>query len=147
MATYHIELTEEQMRQLAEMSAMSLTILGQAMPDASDKRVDDWQRLCVHLLDSARQIPSLRRDMELKPDCPYWFFKRSYINDAFYADVIDEYRDTTFWAELVSRISEQTLQESLGPQRADALSDEDRTAMTSSLEQALWQEEIGRAHV
>lgn len=128
------------MLDMAEMSAMVLSILGQPMPDLSPSRVEAWQKLCVSLLKSARGVPAIGREMELNPDCGYWFFKRPYIDKAFYSDVLDEFRDSTFWAELVSRVAEQSLEENLGPDGVSSLSEEERDARTSSLEQALWNE-------
>ncbi len=140
MAKQGLELTEAQMRHLAEMSAMVLSMLGQVQPELKDARSEAWQRLCVEILSAARRMPSIAKDMELNPDCGYWFFKRPYIDRAFYSDVLDEYRDSTFWSELVARVAEQSLIENLGQERADALSDENRIARLSSLEKALWNE-------
>ncbi len=140
MGRTEIEFTEAEMRHLAEMSAMVLSMLGQAMPDMKDPRADAWQKLCIGLLRAARGIPSIGRDMELNPDCGYWFFKRPYIDEAFYSDVLDEYRDSTFWTELVSRMAEQTLAENLGGDYVQRMSEEERNAHVSSLEKALWHE-------
>lgn len=69
-----LELTEQEMRHLAEVCAMSLTMLGQAMSESRDARTDAWHRLLVDLLKAAHTVPSIARDMELNPDCGYWFF-------------------------------------------------------------------------
>ncbi len=140
MGRTEIEFTESEMRHLAEISAMVLSMLGQAMPDMKDARADAWQKLCIGLLRAARGVPSIGRDMELNPDCGYWFFKRPYIDAAFYSDVLDEYRDTTFWAELVSRMAEQVLVESLGPEYVQQMTEEERNSRVSGLEKALWHE-------
>ncbi len=140
MAKQGLELTETQMRHMAEMSAMVLSMLAQVQPELKDARCEAWQKLCVHLLSAARRVPSIARDMELNPDCGYWFFKRPYIDSAFYSDVLDEYRDSTFWSELVARVAEQSLVENLGQERADSLGEEERIARLSSLEKALWNE-------
>lgn len=128
------------MRHLAEVCAMALTVLGQSMPETRDSRADAWQRLLVNLLKAARTVPSIARDMELNPDCGYWFFKRPYIDDAFYSDVLDEYRESAFWEELVARMSSQSLLENLGEEEYDSLPSEERSARVSSLEKALWNE-------
>lgn len=140
MAKLDVELTEQEMLHLSEMAAMVLSMLGQVMPDLHDTRAEAWQRLCIALLKAARGVPSIGRHMELNPDCGYWFFKRPYIDNAFYSDVLDEYRDATFWSELVSRMAEQSLEESLGPEQAEQMGDEERAARVSSMEKALWNE-------
>lgn len=140
MSKISIELSQAEMKHMAEMSAMVLTMLGQAMPHTKDKRVAAWHRLCVRLLGEARKVPSLAGNMEMNPDGGYWFFKRPYIDEAFYSDVLDEYRDSTFWAELVGRVADQCLLESIGEEAMDRLSEEERNAKVSSLEKSLWNE-------
>lgn len=140
MAKVQIELTEQEMRQLAELCAMGLTMLGQAMPDSRDPRVEAWHRLMVELLKAGKTVPSLARDMEFNPDCGYWFFKRPYIDKAFYSDVTDEYRDAVFWEELVARMATQSLSDNLGGEEADALSPEERSRRTAAMEKTLWNE-------
>lgn len=128
------------MRHLAEVCAMSLTVLGQAMPETRDARADAWQRLLVELLKAARSVPSIARDMELNPDCGYWFFKRPYVDEAFYSDVVDEYRESVFWEELVTRMAAQSLLENLGAEEYESLSAEARAERVAGMEKALWYE-------
>ncbi len=135
-----LELTEKEMRHLAEVCAMSLTVLGQAMPETRDARADAWQRLLVELLKAARSVPSIARDMELNPDCGYWFFKRPYVDEAFYSDVVDEYRESVFWEELVTRMAAQSLLENLGAEEYESLSAEARAERVAGMEKALWYE-------
>ncbi|MBQ4595101.1 MAG: hypothetical protein IJA81_10750 [Akkermansia sp.] len=140
MGIRDLELTESDMRHLAEMSAMVLSMFGQMQADMDDPQVQAWHKLCVNILKAAHHVPSIARHMELNPDCGYWFFKRPYVDEAFYSDMLEDYRDSTFWAELVNRMAEQSLVENLGDEHASLLSDEERAARVSSLEKALWQE-------
>lgn len=140
MGKVQIELSEQEMRDLAEVCAMGLTMLGQAMPEARNPRADAWMRLLVNLLKAARTVPALARDMEMSPDCGYWFFKRPYVDKAFYSDVLDEYRDSTFWEELVTRMSTRSLVDSVGEERVSLMSEEERAAAVSGMEKALWDE-------
>ena len=140
MSKIDVELSETEMHHLAEMCAMVLSVLGMAMPELKDPRAEAWQRLCVALLKAARGVPSIGRHMELNPDCGYWFFKRSYVDHAFYSDVLEEFRDAAFWADLVNRCAEQSLVENFGDEAASLMSDEERAARISSLEKALWHE-------
>lgn len=140
MGKVQLELTEEEMRHLAEVCAMGLTVLGQAMPDARDSRADAWHKLMVGLIKAAKTVPAIARDMEFNPDCGYWFFKRPYVDSAFYSDVLDEYRDATFWEELVGRMATQALADTLGPEEAENMPPEERAKRTSAMEKALWDE-------
>lgn len=140
MAKVQLEFSEQEMRQLAELCAMGLTMLGQAMPESRDPRVEAWHRMMVAVIKAAKTVPAIARDMEFNPDCGYWFFKRPYIDEAFYSDVTDEYRDAVFWEELVARMATQSLTESLNAEEVENMSPEERTRRTSAIEKALWNE-------
>lgn len=140
MSKVTLELSEEEMRNLAEICAMSLTVLGQAMPDGRNPQADAWQKLLIELVKAGRTVPSIARDMELNPDCGYWFFKRPYVENAFYSDVLDEYRDSTFWEELVARLSGRALVEYYGEDAVESMSPDERASHTSAMEKTLWSE-------
>lgn len=140
MGKVTLELTEPEMRELAEVSAMVLTMLGQAMPDGRNPRADAWQKLLVQLVKAGRTLPGIARDMEFNPDCGYWFFKRPYVENAFYSDVLDEYRDSSFWEELVARLSNRSLVEYYGMEAVENMSPEERASHVAAMEKTLWEE-------
>lgn len=140
MGKVTLELSESEMRSLAEVCAMALTVLGQAMPEGREPKADQWHSLLVEIIKAGRVVPSLARDLEFNPDCGYWFFRRGYVDSAFYSDVLDEYRDATFWEELVSRLAGRALCENLGEPAMEALSPEERSSRVAALEKALWNE-------
>ena len=140
MGKVTLELSEQEMRDLAEVCAMSLTVLGQAMPDGRNPRADAWQKLLVALVKAGRTVPSIARDIELNPDCGYWFFKRPYIDNAFFSDVLDEYRDATFWEELVARLANRSLAEYYGQEAVENMSPEERASHSAAMEKSLWNE-------
>lgn len=140
MGKVTLELTEAEMRNLAEVCAMGLTVLGQAMPDGRNPKADAWHKLLVEIVKAGRTVPSIARDMELNPDCGYWFFKRPYIENAFYSDVIDEYRDSVFWEELVARLTVRSLVEFYGQEAVDAMPPETRASHVAAMEKTLWNE-------
>lgn len=140
MSKVTLELTEGEMRDLAEMSAVVLALLGQVMQDMPAARSNAWQRLCVELLKAARGIPSIASDMEMNPECGYWYFRRPYVEEAYFSDLLDEYRDSVFWEELVLRVAQQSLEETMGREAVEVMSDDERRRRSSSMEKALWNE-------
>lgn len=140
MSKVTLELTEGEMRDLAEMSAVVLAMLGQVMQDMPAARSNAWQRLCVELLKAARGVPSIASDMEMNPECGYWYFRRPYVEEAYFSDLLDEFRDSVFWEELVLRTAQQSLEETLGREAVEAMSEDERRRRTSSMEKALWNE-------
>ncbi|HIX19187.1 MAG TPA: hypothetical protein H9862_01125 [Candidatus Akkermansia intestinigallinarum] len=140
MSKVTLELTEGEMRDLAEMSAVVLALLGQVMQDMPAARSNAWQRLCVELLKAARGIPSIASDMEMNPECGYWYFRRPYVEEAYFSDLLDEYRDSVFWEELVLRVAQQSLEETMGREAVEVMSEDERRRRSSSMEKALWNE-------
>lgn len=134
------QFNDSEMRDLAEMSALVLEMLATAVPDGGDKQAERWKKLCVKMLDSAHSIPSIGEDMEMNPEGGYWYFKRPYLETAFFEDCIDEYRDSVFWSELVTRMAEQSLMEAIGEDAVNSLSDDERAERCSAMEKALWNE-------
>lgn len=128
------------MRHLAEMMAYLLSQLSMVKNDLNDARADAWQRLAASILKTAHGVPSIGRDMEVHPELNHSFFTPAYIDRAFFATVLDEVRDALFWAELVGHMAEHTLEHALPPEEVEKMSDEERAARTSSLENALWRE-------
>lgn len=140
MATDSFQLNEKELRALAEMCAMSLDLLFAATPEGREKDARLWRDLCARVLEAAHAVPSIAADMERYPDGDTWIFKRPYRENGFFEEVIDEYRDSCFWGELVMRMAERALAESIGEEAMERLSDEERRARTSAMEKALWQE-------
>lgn len=140
MAMDSFQLNEKELRSLAEMCAMSLDLLFAATPEGREKDARLWRDLCVRVLDAAHTVPAIAADMERYPDYGTWIFKRSYRENDFFEELIDEYRDSTFWGELVSRMAERALAESIGQEALEQLSDEERRSRTAAMEKALWRE-------
>lgn len=140
MGKVSLELSDNEVQNLAEMSAMVLSMLGQISEGLPKQKVEEWHGLCVELLRAAHCVPSIAREMEMSPDCGYWFFRRAYVDEAFYSDVLDEYRDSVFWEELVARASQQVLEEMCGREAVEMMSESERQAKCSSFEKALWNE-------
>lgn len=132
-----IELTKEELRRLTEMAAFTLTALGMDKNEVDVRKINEWKKLGVKLMDIARKDPDLSKDMELQHDLGYWFFKPKYVEKAFYSDLLDEMRDTIFWEELVYRMAEHTLMLTLPESEAEKLSDEERHSRIAALEHAL----------
>lgn len=135
-----LELSEEELRKVAEMAAMTLALLGMDKNKADEAAISEWQRLAVRLLNIAHNTPALAQDMEMSPELRHWQFKQDYVDQAFFTALLDEARDTIFWEELMIRMAEQTLNRTLPPAEQESLSDEERRSRVSSLENAIWKE-------
>lgn len=135
-----LQLTENQMRRLAEMIALSLSALGIVRTEVSEDEANAWQQMGDMIMNAAHQLPSIAEDMAVNPDLRHWFFNDRYAERSFYTHVLDEFRDAIFWSELVGRMADHTIESVLPPDELESLSDEERQIRLESLEAALWQE-------
>lgn len=135
-----LELTEEEMHNLAEMAAFALTMQGLAKPEKPHSEEAQWRKLSSLIMNSAHAVPSIGKHMEMHPELRHWFFKHDYAEKAYYTALTDDVRDSFFWSELVQRMADHTLAHTMSPEEFDRLSEEERNIRVSSLEHALWTE-------
>lgn len=140
MKKIRLELTEEELHHLAEMTAFALSLMGIAKQHLKNPAVDEWQKLGAKLLQEAHSVPAIGKDMEHHPELGHWFFTASYVDRAFYSELLDEVRDALFWSELVTNMATNTLERLTPPQELESLSDDERLARLAALESALWKE-------
>lgn len=141
MKKISLELTENELQSLAEMAAFALTLQGIVKTEEhTAKSPLSWQRIAGAILDKAHTLPRLSGDMVMHPELRHWFFTHEYADKAYYMQLIDDLRDSIFWVELVQRMAEQTLLQSLSAEEYDGLSETERNTRISSLEEALWAE-------
>lgn len=140
MSKLSLSLDHEEMKDLAEMSALVLSMLAVSVPDGGALQAQRWRLLVAKVFENAHKVPELAEHIELNPDCNAWYFKRKYIEEAFYEDCLDEYRDTIFWTELVSRLTERDVTDQLGGEIAEQLPEEAKTQITETLEKSYWHE-------
>ena len=67
-------------------------------------------------------------------------FTREYEESAFFQDCLDEYRDNSFWADLVTRMADKAISEHLGPEYFENMPEDERRRTAEALEKSLWQE-------
>ena len=135
-----INLTREQLRDVAEMAALSLTLVEVCRDELNPARVAGWESVCKLIMEYASNIPALKKRMEVNSDMGHWFFRESFARDAFYAQVLDAARDALFWSDLVTRMADNALSESMSDEEFQTLDDEEKARRTSALEEALKEE-------
>lgn len=128
-----MDMTVQEMRHLAEICAMTLSTIEPLKAELQhDMRYQEWQQLCISILEAARQIPEIAPDMAYNQNCGYWFFTPNTIQLSFYAQVINKSQDSIFWSEFVTRLADEVF----GTHSSTAAEQQQR----AMYEHALWDE-------
>lgn len=135
-----IELTEDELRDVLEMTAFAQTLSELVKNDHLAIGADKWQRTSAELFDQARKAPALSRHISFHSELLQYFFKKKYAERAHYSVFLEELREGMFWTELVQRMADHTLAHALPVEEYESLSDEERGLRVASLERALWEE-------
>ena len=140
MKNKRMEYSEHEMQVLAEMAGFCLMGLSMVKNEVEDVHANAWELLGRRIFEKANEVPKLAKLMTMHPDLRFPFFNEKYADTCFFSSVMDELRETFFWDELVTRLADQSLLRSLGVDKYDELSDDERQMRTHALEQAIWNE-------
>lgn len=135
-----IEFSEQELQTLAEMVAFCLAGLSLVKNEVEDVHANAWLLTGQKILEKAYEVPHLAKLMEVHTNPNFPFFKDEYADNCFFSSVLDELREVFFWDELVARFADQCLLRSIGVDKYEELSDDERQKRTSAMEAALWNE-------
>lgn len=128
------------MKQLAEMCSVIMVLLNLDQNEQDEADVAAWRKLATRLLDTVRKLPTVGADMEYNPELRHWYFTPDYVEDSFFANLLDNMRERIFWEELVVRMSENALTRILPKKQLMKMTMEEYHASTAAVEQAIWDE-------
>ena len=102
-----------------------------------------WRRggnLVSRLMKELSVTSKLKGRIAYADDLGGYAFTREYEESAFFQDCLDEYRDNSFWADLVTRMADKAISEHLGPEYFENMPEDERRRTAEALEKSLWQE-------
>lgn len=142
MSSVPIRFSPSELKQLAEMLSLSVSVASEGKEDlsASSSRIDEWHALHQKVMEVAYLDPALRKGIEYPDDDGTYSFTPAYEEKSFFLECLDDFRDNMFWGELVSRMADKALIEHLGQDAFDSMNEEQCRKMSEPLEQALWDE-------
>ncbi|MEG0837259.1 MAG: hypothetical protein RR250_01530 [Akkermansia sp.] len=134
--------SRDEIKMLAEMTTLALAIAVDGHEDDANitKSLTDWENLQQKIMTQAYKDPSLKKSIEQLSDPIGYAFTQKYVDDAFYAENLVEFRESMFWSELVSRMADKAIIDHLGQEQFEAMSEEECRHMSEPVEQALWEE-------
>ncbi len=133
-----IELTKNEYRLLLDYIFMADWVVNSHHVDGRND-VDDYDMLLQKLYSVAKEmgcgelIHADRKTNEYSPT-------RLYEESTRALDLIEEYDDDTFWNDLISRLAERDVYESVEEDRRDAMSAEEYSERSEPVEEAYFKE-------
>ena len=135
-----LKLSDEEARDLAEMLSTAATVAASNQQDGAEARLAAWGNLVSRLMKELSVTPKLKGRIAYAEDLGGYAFTREYEENAFFQDCLDEYRDHSFWADLVTRMADKAISEHLGAEYFENMPEEERRRTAEALEKSLWQE-------
>ncbi len=135
-----LQLSDHQAKDLAEMLNLAAIVAGTNQNEEAEAKLTDWGMLINQILQQLSQTRSMGKNIVFAEEQGGYVLTKSYVENAFFQDCIDEYRENIFWEDLVSRMAEKAVATHLGEEAFNEMSDEEIRRTSEPLEKALWQE-------
>ena len=118
-----LKLSDEEARDLAEMLSTAATVAASNQQDGAEARLAAWGNLVSRLMKELSVTSKLKGRIAYADELGGYAFTREYEESAFFQDCLDEYRDNSFWADLVTRMADKAISEHLGPEYFENMPD------------------------
>lgn len=135
-----LKLSDDEARDVAEMLSLAAVIASANQQEGAEPRLTAWGRLLARLMEELSASPKLKGRIAYAEEVGGFAFTREYEEKAFFQDCLDEYRDSMFWGDLVTRLADKAISEHMGAEYFENMTEEERRHTGEALEKALWQE-------
>lgn len=135
----HLRFTEKELAILAEMVTLAASVASWNHKPGSDEAVNAYEAVESKVLEKAK-LAGVGEAIEWDEEKRRYQIKVDPNGQTFFQECYDEFRNESFWEELVIRIADRGLIREIGLPAWDLLSEEERRRRTIETEKALWKE-------
>lgn len=135
-----IKLTGEELMILADMAYLAMMVAEPIRDEGREREFNAWGTVCDKVLAELEKNPKFSSRVQFSPDGRNYYLTKEYLDHSFLGDCVNEYRDNVFWDDLVTRMADMSLLHFLGSQKFEAMTEEEKRAMSEPYEKALWEE-------
>lgn len=137
----HIRLTEQELATLVQMVSLAANVSSWNQKPGSTSQVAAFEDLEAKILEKASHS-GFADWLEFDEESQRLRIKPEVEADAFYNDCYEEFRNESFWEELVIRLADRDLARAIGHSAWEALSEDQRRARSKDTEKRYWDEFI-----
>lgn len=135
----HLRFTDDELETLVEMVSLAANVASWNHKPGADESVAAYERLEDKILEKAKHA-GLGDVIEFDEEKQGHQLTAEFQDRAFFADCYDEFRNESFWEELVIRMADRDLARQIGKAAWESLDEEERRAKTVELEKRYWDE-------
>ncbi|MGE9271197.1 MAG: hypothetical protein ACQKBU_10375 [Verrucomicrobiales bacterium] len=135
----HIRFTEQELAVLIEMITLAAHVASWNQKPGSDAGVSAYESLENKILEKAK-LAGFGDVIEWDQDKRRHQLKIDPEGKTFFQECYDEFRNESFWEELVIRIADRGLVREVGLSAWQAMKEEERRKRTAEVEKMLWKE-------
>lgn len=135
----HLRLTDEDLKTMLEMMSLAMWAVSFNRKESATPGIMRYDDMLQRLFKKATET-GLSKHIEWNPERQGHCFTKNYEDKAFFTECYDEFRNESFWEELVTRLIERDLMHSLGKAKYNSLSDAHRQELAEPLHKRYWDE-------
>lgn len=135
----HLRFTEQELAILAEMVTLAASVASWNHKPGSDAGVSAYEAVESKVLEKAK-LAGQGDAVEWDEEKRRYQLKIDPNEQTFFQECYDEFRNESFWEELVIRLADRGLIREIGLEAWNRLSEEERRKRTAETEKVLWKE-------
>jgi hypothetical protein len=135
----HFRLSEQELATLAEMVSLAAWVGSWNRRDEAGEAFADYEDLESKILEKAAHA-GFGDIVEFDPESQRYRLTQEYQERSFFQQCYDEFRNESFWEELVIRLADRDLIRRIGMKAWRKLDEEQRRERTRDIEQRYWDE-------
>ena len=135
----HLRLTEQELATLAEMVSLAAWVASWNQREGAEDAFTEYEALEGKILEKAAHS-GFGDIIEFDEEQQRYRFSDEQQERSFFQECYDEFRNESFWEELVIRLADRDLIRRIGLKAWRKLSEEERRERTADLEKRYWDE-------
>ena len=135
----HLRLTDQELATLAEMVSLAAWVASWNQREGADDAFTDYEDLEGKILEKAAHA-GFGDLIEFDEEQQRYRFTSEQQERSFFQECYDEFRNESFWEELVIRLADRDLIRRIGLKAWRKLTEEERRDRTADLEKRYWDE-------
>ncbi|MEM1082656.1 MAG: hypothetical protein AAGI48_00915 [Verrucomicrobiota bacterium] len=135
----HIRFTDKELATLVEMASLAANVAMWNRKPGADEGVAEIEALEQKILAKVKHA-GLGDIIEFDEQKQVHQLKPEHLEGSFFQECYDEFRNESFWEEMVIRLADRDLARAIGKPAWEKLSEEQRRARTRDIEKRYWEE-------
>ena len=135
----HLRFTEEELGTLVEMVSLAAEVASWNERPGAEEGISAYEALEDKVLEKAKHA-GLGEHIDFDEEKQRHHLTAEYQDGSFYQQCYDEFRNESFWEELVVRLADRDLARVISRPAWQKLSEEDRRSQTRDIEKRYWDE-------